>query len=150
MGIFDRLKRKKPTKDKAVKPVVKQDKPKGKELTEAAKSKKEAAQDKKSALVSMKKPALADKIIIRPVITEKATSLSQFGQYVFHVPKTANRIEIAKAVRSIYKVNPVKVNIVNVSGKNVRYGKSEGRTKDWKKAIVTLKNGESISIQDGV
>ncbi|MBU0707812.1 50S ribosomal protein L23 [Patescibacteria group bacterium] len=98
----------------------------------------------------MKKPAQADKNIIEPVITEKATSLGQFGKYVFRVPKTANRIEIAKAIRSIYKVTPTKVNMINVSGRDVRYGKSEGRTKDWKKAIVTLKEGESINIQDGV
>ncbi|MDD5342256.1 MAG: 50S ribosomal protein L23 [Patescibacteria group bacterium] len=98
----------------------------------------------------LKKTDQTDRLLLSPVVTEKATSLGQYGKYVFAVPTSANRIEIAKAVQIIYGVTPIKVNIINTSGKDVRYGRTDGRTKDWKKAIVTLKEGESINIQDEV
>ncbi|MFA5106806.1 MAG: 50S ribosomal protein L23 [Patescibacteria group bacterium] len=88
--------------------------------------------------------------MIKPIITEKATNLGADRKYIFEVATGANRIEIAKAVESLYGVQPLKVNIIRQGGKQIRYGRAEGRTKDRKKAIVTLREGESIKIQDGV
>lgn len=85
-------------------------------------------------------------ILIRPIITEKSTFLEKEGKYVFEVSPKANKIEIKKAIEEIYKVKPIKINIIKVKGKTVRYGRTSGRTKSWKKAIVTLKKGEKIDL----
>ena len=62
----------------------------------------------------------------------------------------ANKIEIAKAVNDVYGVKPVSVNIIKTKGKKTRSGRVTGKRKDWKKAVVTLKKGESIKIYEGV
>ena len=61
-----------------------------------------------------------------------------------------NKVEVKKAIRTIYNVEPIKVNIANFSGKSVRYGRIKGKTKNWKKAIVTLKQGDKIEVYEGV
>ncbi|OGE74469.1 MAG: 50S ribosomal protein L23 [Candidatus Doudnabacteria bacterium RIFCSPLOWO2_02_FULL_42_9] len=70
---------------------------------------------------------------------------STTGRYVFRVDRNANKIEVKKAIEKVYDVHVVKVNIANVQGKSRRQGRVMGRTQDWKKAIVTLKQGEKIS-----
>ncbi|MBQ8000339.1 MAG: 50S ribosomal protein L23 [Ruminococcus sp.] len=77
-------------------------------------------------------------IIIRPIITEKSMIGATEKKYTFEVAKTAGKIEIARAVEEVFKVKVAKVNTVNVRGKYRRQGRSEGYTKSWKKAIVTL------------
>lgn len=89
-------------------------------------------------------------VLVKPLITEKVSYLSSYGQYVFEVSPKTNKIEIAKAVERAYGVKPVSVNIIRVRGKKVRYGKTSGMTKNWKKAIVTLKSGDKIEIHEGV
>ncbi len=86
-------------------------------------------------------------IIKSPLITEKATNLGSFNQYVFWVDKRSNKIEIKKAIEEIYKVKVVKVQTMNVKGKTkrIRWGQ-EGKTSSWKKAIVTLKKGDTIKV----
>ena len=83
-------------------------------------------------------------IIIRPLITEKSTTLMAEGKYVFEVAKAANKIEIAKAISQIFNVKVVSVNTVNVEGKVKRMGRSVGKRSDYKKAIVKLAAGETI------
>lgn len=83
-------------------------------------------------------------IIIRPLITEKSTTLMAEGKYVFEVAKAANKIEIAKAITEIFKVKVASVNTVNVEGKVKRMGRSIGKRSDYKKAIVKLAAGETI------
>lgn len=83
-------------------------------------------------------------IIIRPLITEKSTTLMAEGKYVFEVAKAANKIEIAKAISQIFNVKVASVNTVNVEGKVKRMGHSIGKRSDYKKAIVKLAAGETI------
>ena len=83
-------------------------------------------------------------IIIRPLITEKSTTLMAEGKYVFEVAKAANKIEIAKAISQIFNVKVASVNTVNVEGKVKRIGRSIGKRSDYKKAIVKLAAGETI------
>lgn len=83
-------------------------------------------------------------IIIRPLITEKSTTLMAEGKYVFEVAKAANKIEIAKAISQIFNVKVTSVNTVNVEGKVKRMGRSIGKRSDYKKAIVKLAAGETI------
>jgi large subunit ribosomal protein L23 len=86
-------------------------------------------------------------IIERPLLTEKAMDLSQAGKYTFRVNRDANKIEIAEAVQRIFNVHVTKVNTVTVKGKKKRVGRfPEGKTADWKKAIVTLAAGQSITL----
>uniref|UniRef100_A0A7V3ZW16 Large ribosomal subunit protein uL23 n=1 Tax=candidate division WOR-3 bacterium TaxID=2052148 RepID=A0A7V3ZW16_UNCW3 len=84
------------------------------------------------------------KIIIRPILTEKALRLREYNQYVFEVKKEANKIDIKRAVEELFKVKVEKVRTINMRGKPKRIGLFEGRTSSWKKAIVTLKEGERI------
>jgi large subunit ribosomal protein L23 len=89
-------------------------------------------------------------VLIKPLITEKSTFLGQLNQYAFMVKKNANKIQISQAFISHYGIKPVKINIINKQGKQVRYGRSVGRTKDWKKAIITLPAGKTIQLHEGV
>ena len=94
----------------------------------------------------------AQDIILKPVITEKSMDDLQTGKYTFKVAKSANKVEIAKAVETLFKgVKVAKVNTVSVRGKKKRMGRSEGYTSDWKKAIVTLAEGsKTIEFFDGM
>ena len=84
-------------------------------------------------------------ILIRPLVTERTTQLMAEGKYVFVVAKAANKIEIARAVAEVFKVKVQKVNTANVTGKMRRVGRYTGKRPDYKKAIVKLAPGESIS-----
>ena len=81
---------------------------------------------------------VAEEIIIRPIITEKSSMDMQEGKYTFEVNKKANKVEIARAVEKLFEVKVLKVNTMNVRGKEKRVGVHVGKTPDWKKAIVTI------------
>lgn len=78
-------------------------------------------------------------IILAPIITEKSMAGIEGKKYTFKVAKDANKVEIAKAVESIFEVKVDKVNTMRVSGKFRRQGRTGGYTASWKKAVVTLK-----------
>ena len=69
---------------------------------------------------------------------------------VFEVNINSNKIQVANAVEEVYGIRPVSVNIVKMEGKNKRQGRSIGRRKDWKKAMVKLPKGKTIDIYEGV
>lgn len=77
-------------------------------------------------------------IIIAPIITEKSNDGLQEGKYTFEVNRNATKIEIANAVEKLFEVRVLKVNTMNVKGKKKRVGYHQGKTSDWKKAIVTI------------
>jgi large subunit ribosomal protein L23 len=86
-------------------------------------------------------------VLKRPLFTEKNDRLKEmYNKYAFEVEMKANKIEIRQAVERIFGVTVVKVNTMRVHGKVKRRGRSEGRRPDWKKAIVTLKEGDTIPI----
>lgn len=89
-------------------------------------------------------------IIKAPAITEKATLMSQFGQFAFDVATDANKIEIKQAIEKIFKVTVVAVNTLNRQGKVKRFKGFIGRRNDAKRAIVTLKSGETIDVGSGI
>ena len=93
---------------------------------------------------------LAREIIIKPVVTEKSVDLMQENKYCFKVAKDANKIEIKNAIEEIFKVTVVNVNTVNVHGKMKRMGSTQGMTASWKKAVVTLREGDSIEVFEGL
>ena len=88
--------------------------------------------------------------IIRPIITEKATILSEQNKTVFKVHKRTNKINIKKNIEKLFKVKVVKVNIVNLKSKiKLKQGKLSKKS-GYKKAIVTLKKGQSIDLTSGI
>ena len=97
----------------------------------------------------MNKIHLYDKII-SPFVTEKSTNLSEQNKIVFKVPSSANKENLKKNIEKIFKVNVIKINIINIKSK---YKLRQGRTsvkKGYKKAIITLKKGQSIDLTTGV
>ena len=89
-------------------------------------------------------------VLIRPVISEKATDLLQDGKYTFMVPIKANKVQVRQEVEQIFKVKVVSVNTVRMQGKTKRMGKYVGKRSDYKKAIVTLAPGNQIEIFEGM
>ncbi len=86
----------------------------------------------------------ATEIIIRPLLTEKSVFLQRLNKFTFEVAKDATKVEIQKAVESLGRCEVDKVNTLLVKGKIRRTRRGTGRTPDWKKAIITLKDGESL------
>jgi len=90
-------------------------------------------------------------LLRRPIITEKGTALKdENNQLVFEVSLDANKCEIRKAVERLFKVKVLSVRTQNRQGKLKRLGRSVGRRKNWKKAIVTLKEGDRVDFFEGV
>lgn len=85
-------------------------------------------------------------ILIKPIITEKTTVLMEERKYTFRVPLAATKVEIRQAVEQIFKVKVQAVNTMRYEGKMKRLGRTQGRRSDWKKAVVTLKPGETIEL----
>ncbi len=97
----------------------------------------------------MHKIHLYDKIL-SPVVTEKSTNLSEQNKIVFKVPNSSNKIILKKNIEKIFKVNVVKINIINKqSRKKLTRGKKV-KVKGYKKAIITLKKGQSIDLTTGI
>jgi len=92
----------------------------------------------------------AHQIIIRPLITEKNTNLMSLNKYSFQVDRSANKMQIKQAIESIFNVSVTAVHTMNVRGKMRRRGMRYGYTADWKKAIVTLAEGDRIELFEGV
>jgi len=84
--------------------------------------------------------------VISLLRTEKGTELMPLNKYLFLIDMRANKFRIKEAIEQIYKVKVAKVNTVIVSGKPKRVRFKEGRTADWKKALVTLKEGHKIEV----
>ena len=97
----------------------------------------------------MKKLIFLD-TIISPTITEKATSLSEFNKMVFRVHKGASKNSIKKSIEKIFKVNVIKINTINLKGKTKLVKGKKSSRPGYKKAIVTLKKGQSIDLATGI
>ena len=85
-------------------------------------------------------------IIIRPIVTEHSYDVMENNVYTFEVAKDSNKIEIRNAIEAIFGVTVKKVNTLNVKPKPKRVRYQKGYTRTWKKAMVTLKEGDSIEI----
>lgn len=88
-------------------------------------------------------------ILVKPLLTEKITSLREGKNVVaFVVRRDANRVEVKRAVEKALSVKVARVNVINVMGKNKRLGRFVGKRPDWKKAIITLKEGEKLDLYE--
>ena len=88
--------------------------------------------------------------IISPIVTEKSTSLSEFNKIVFKVHKGASKSSIKRSIEKIFKVNVVKINTINLKGKTKIVKNKKSFKQGFKKAIITLKKGQSIDLATGV
>jgi large subunit ribosomal protein L23 len=90
------------------------------------------------------------RVLEKPLVTEKSMeALQESNRVSFKVRRNANKIEVRKAVEKIFEVTVESVNVVTVRGKKKRFGKNIGQSKDWKKAIVKLKEGDKIELFEG-
>jgi len=85
-------------------------------------------------------------VLMAPHISEKAAYAVEAGQHVFKVATNASKLEIKRAVESLFEVQVEKVRVVNVKGKTKRFGVRMGKRSDWRKAYVRLKEGQSIEL----
>jgi large subunit ribosomal protein L23 len=92
---------------------------------------------------------VAHDIIIRPLITEKSSRLMELNKYSFEVHLSANKIQVRKAIEEIFKVKVTAVHMMNIHPKPKRMGAFIGKTRSWKKAIVSLAPGERIDFFEG-
>jgi large subunit ribosomal protein L23 len=92
----------------------------------------------------------AQRVIRKPLVTEKSTQQKETtNQYAFEVDRKANKIEIQSAIERLFKVKVVGIRTSNVLGKTKRLGRKFGKRPDWKKAIITLKEGDRIDFFEG-
>ena len=89
-------------------------------------------------------------IIVRPIVTEKTSDMMKDNKYTFQVAIGANKTEIRQAIEAIFNVKVVNVNTIRVMGKTKRMGKYEGKRSDYKQAIVTLAEGHTIPLFEGM
>jgi large subunit ribosomal protein L23 len=152
MSIFNRKTEDK--KEPAVKPAkVVDDKKEEKSMKDLYDEKIPVVSNKEGKTEDKKSPqkyGQAYRVLIKPLVTEKAANLGIHNKYVFAVSTKTNKIEIAKAIEEIYGIKPLSVNIINSQGKTIRSGRTFGKRKDWKKAIVALPEGKAIKIYEGV
>jgi large subunit ribosomal protein L23 len=87
----------------------------------------------------------ATQVLIRPLLTEKSTELLRLNKYTFEVAPNATKVDIQRAIESLGQCQVEKVNTLVVKGKTRRTRRGTGRTPDWKKAIITLKEGSTMS-----
>lgn len=95
---------------------------------------------------AMARPVYAGRVIEHPYITEKTSSFAAKNTYVFKVARATTKNEIIKAIQRMFTVTVTKVNVMNMPEKKVRLGRYEGRVPGFKKAMVTIKEGETIDI----
>jgi large subunit ribosomal protein L23 len=88
--------------------------------------------------------------IISPILTEKSTNLSEQNKIVFKVPREANKISLKKNIEKIFKVNVTKINIVNKQNRTKVARGKKIKVQGYKKAIITLKKGQSIDLTTGI
>lgn len=153
MGLLDRWRKKKITEQ--LEQVQVEDKNVKKQVVKDAEAKNKIAKkikidEKSKTETKVVFSEVGYRVLLRPLITEKAAVMESLNKYTFAVHRLANKFQIKQAIQEVYGVAPIAVQVINAPGKNVRFGKNKGRRSDYKKAIVTLPAGKSISIHEGV
>lgn len=140
MGFFNRFKSDKAGKASTAKAAVKEASGKAEEKPKAAAP--AAAKTEAAA----RETGDAYRVLIRPLVTEKTTTMAKDGKYAFEVSARTNKLAIKRAVKDLYGVDAVAVAVMSVYGKPVRGRFGRSRRSSWRKAFVTLKKGQSIDV----
>lgn len=88
-------------------------------------------------------------VLIKPHITEKSTYANSLNKYVFEIPSSASKVQVATALKALYNIKPLKINIINRKGKYVEFRRIPGRRKDRKLAIITIPKNKKLNIYEG-
>ena len=88
-------------------------------------------------------------VLVRPIVTEKSTIMQERGKYTFEIARDASKVEVAKAVSKTFNVTVTSVRTMRVRGKMKRFGRRVAKQPDFKKAIVSLKTGDTIKLFEG-
>lgn len=150
MGIFDRFKSK---EEPEKKPAEKKEKPKAVQPEKKKESKSRVEKPKRGAKtrkIVKKEENIAYEILLEPLVSEKSTGLGQFNKYVFKVHPKASKFQIKSAVENYYGVGVTKVNIIKIHPKKRIHGRTVGWKQGFKKAVVTLQQGDTIGVTEGV
>ena len=105
---------------------------------------KKKKEEKKDSAATVGVEHLAWKVLAGPYISEKATELAKENRYIFKVTDDSNKVQIKRAIKELYGVDAISVNIINIPRKKKRLGKYKGWKKGFKKAVVELKEGQRI------
>jgi large subunit ribosomal protein L23 len=92
----------------------------------------------------------ASQVIVRPVVSEKSFVLAELGKYTFRVHERAHKTQIRQAIEQLFDVKVIDVRTVSVKSKPKRRGYTSGKTRQWKKAIVQVREGDTIPIFQGL
>jgi large subunit ribosomal protein L23 len=122
-------------------------KEKAEEKTKAKKPAKEIKAKKAKAKIAINPTHYAT--IVAPIITEKSTMAGEHGKYIFKVAVGSNKSKVKEAVEALFDVEVTKINVINYEGKVKRFKTFSGRRNAFKKAIVTLKEGQSLDLASG-
>lgn len=141
MGILDAFSGKKKMEAKKIGPKKTSSKKASDDVTTVATTK-----DAKEVAPAQDLKGEAYRVLIAPIYTEKTSAQQAYGQYSFFVAPDATKVDVARAVKDLYGVKPTSVRVINVLGKIVRRGRFTGQQKDVKKAVVSLKKGDSITL----
>ena len=144
MSFFDRFRKKKSTLPHPKKESIFVEKPAEKKVEKKEKEEVVVKKTERQIVGS------AHRVMVKPLVSEKATIAESENRYTFVVEKNATKSDIKRAIKQIYGVDPLKVRVINVQGKVLRFGRKYGKRKDWKKAFVTLSKGQSIRVHEGV
>ncbi|MFZ6014876.1 MAG: 50S ribosomal protein L23 [Patescibacteria group bacterium] len=152
MGLFSKKSsvkdKKDETKKKSAKVSKKEAEVKDEIITPESQS---AGKDVNAAVKTNKGQAgMSFKLLLAPKVSEKAAYLASKNVYVFEVPVTAEKIEIAKAVQDLYGVKVIGIRTIRGRGKAIQRGRKTGRRNNWKKALVSVKKGQTIDLYEGV
>lgn len=153
-GLFDKIKKRSGLQGKSDADMAESEMSKPKEVK--AKKKVEVKLEEKK--VEGTKPekyakdlhTAAYRILLKPVVSEKATIAESFNSYTFRVSANATKIQVKEAVQKVYGVKATKIRMVNMLGKSTRVRSGSAKRGDWKKALVTLPAGQTINIHEGV
>ncbi len=151
MGIFNRFKSKKEEMEKSEKELVaiKAEERKEKSVVKKPKAEKPKKNIKTRKIVK-KEENIAYETLLEPLVSEKSTVLGQFNKYVFNVHTKASKFQIKSAVESYYGVGVTKVNVIKIHPKRRIHGRTVGWKQGFKKAVVTLQQGDTIGVAESV
>jgi large subunit ribosomal protein L23 len=146
MGILEKFSKKKGAAPKGVKKA--DDAAKEKAAKAAPEAEKAETKKQGPGPLAKEMAGEAHRVLVRPVYSEKADGLQALGQYTFVVSPRATKVSVSDAVRDLYGVKPASVRIIVSKGKHVRFGRTSGRQKDVKKAVVTLPAGQTLTFSE--
>ena len=109
-----------------------------------AAAEREEQEEKREQHAAVPGARSAHRVLVRQMVTEKASMIEKHGHYLFHVARNANKPSIMQAVKELYGIWPERVQIINSEGKYVRFGRQYGKRKSWKKAMIVLPKGKTL------